>query len=169
MASIVGARFGKSVAGARSAHVWRSWFWIVIWSVMSSLSAPVHADGSFHRRVDGIDVYLAVVPAELVGGHPRGHEESRMHGERALQQSHLIVGLVAADSGRRIVDAAVEAEVRGEAVTVRRSLEPMLVGSARDYGNYFTLPSATPYRIVLSIRLADRTDTLQVEFEWGRI
>lgn len=168
MGPIVGVSSGKTVLGARPAHVWRGWFWVVIWSAMSSLWAPVHADGNFHQRIDGIDVYLAVVPAELVGGHPREHDESRMHGERALQQSHLIVGLVAADSGRRIVDAAVEAEVHGETATVRRSLEPMLVGGARDYGNYFTLPGPAPYRIVLSIRLPGRVDALRVEFEWGR-
>lgn len=166
MRPMVNVHVAKPDAGGRSVQVWRRWLWLVL--AMWSLWPPAHAEATYHQRIDGIDVYLAVVPAELVGGHARDHQESRMHGERALQQSHLIVGLVAADSGQRIGDAAVQAEVRGATGTVRRPLEPMLVGGARDYGNYFTLPGPAPYRIVLSIQLPGRTDTLQVEFEWGR-
>lgn len=41
-------------------------------------AASVNADQPI--RLDGMELFFGMVPAEILGGHPREHEEQTMHG-----------------------------------------------------------------------------------------
>lgn len=107
-----------------------------------------------HQRVDGIDVYYGMLPAPVAGRHPATHEERAMHGgvPAGKGQYHLVVALFDA-SGKRITDAKVSAAV-GEfgMAAARKTLEPMRVGEATSFGNYFSLRGSGLYRIAIEIR-----------------
>ena len=53
------------------------------------------ASANEHVVVDGVSIYLGIVPAEIVGGHPREHAESEMHGGPPAGKHvyHLIIAV----------------------------------------------------------------------------
>jgi hypothetical protein len=39
------------------------------------------ADSEYqYKAVDGLEIYLSVLPVKMVRGHPNGHTESSIHG-----------------------------------------------------------------------------------------
>ena len=60
------------------------------------LSNAVYADHSHqHIKVMGIDVYMMVMPAEIIGGYPKDHPETLMHqSERRVEGSQFHIRLV---------------------------------------------------------------------------
>lgn len=123
------------------------------------------------KAVDGVEIYLGVLPAEVVLGHPLGHEERAMHGGVPARQNryHVVVALFDADSGQRFSGARVEATV-GElgAGGTRKALEPMAIANTETYGNWFTLSAPGIYRIRLAIDGIKGHDRLDTEMEFNR-
>jgi len=104
--------------------------------------------------VDGYAIYLGIVPAAIVQGHPPEHPERKMHGgaPRGRHQRHVMVAVFDAATGARIDDAVVTATVGEPGLApVRRRLEPMAIAGAMSYGNYFALSPPGPFRIELQI------------------
>lgn len=70
----------------------RTRFAILI-ALLASLAAipAVSAAATASERgvVDGVAVYLGIVPAEIVRGHPREHPEGEMHGGPATVEATL--------------------------------------------------------------------------------
>lgn len=131
--------------------------------------AAMAADSGYRRVVDGVAVYIGIIPAEMVQGHPRWHPEGTMHGGVEVGASHLTVALFQDKTGERIIEAEVSARISGErGLDVRKKLEPMLIAGSRSYGNYFSLPGTGPYRIEISIRLPRASRTINAEFTWAR-
>lgn len=58
-------------------------------------------------RVNGIDVFYGVIPAEIISRHPTRHVETKMHGgvPRGSGQHHLIVSIFDVKTGQRIQNA----------------------------------------------------------------
>ncbi len=54
-------------------------------------AAGVNADQSI--RLNGMELFFGIVPAEILGGHPREHEEQTMRGgvPRGKGVHHLII------------------------------------------------------------------------------
>jgi len=123
-----------------------------------------------HQQVSGIDIYYGIVPAPVAGKHPPTHEEQRMHGgvPAGKNEYHLIVALFDA-RGKRITDAEVAATVGefGMAGT-RKTLEPMRIGGATSFGNYFALRGSGSYRIAIEIRRLgkQRAETIEALFDY---
>src|SRR5688572_30172845 len=77
------------------------------------------ADAGQYRTVDGVAVYLGLMPAAIVRGHPSGHPERTMHGAppahagppAATHDYHLVAALFNAATGARISDALVSARI----------------------------------------------------------
>lgn len=117
-------------------------------------SAAVHTDGDF-RQVGDLAIYLAVVPAAVIRGHPTEHTGRSMHG--AVPQGryvhHLMVALFNARTGARLGEAEVAATVHGIRHTpeARIALEPMTVGGAEAFGGFVTLPARDYYRIEIDV------------------
>ena len=52
--------------------------------VLPVFAAPGAETGQV-ARVNGMDVFYGVIPAEIIRGHPAGHTERKMHGGAPAQ------------------------------------------------------------------------------------
>jgi hypothetical protein len=119
------------------------------------------------KRVDGLAVYLGVLPAELITGHPGGHAESTMHGglPSGRHVHHVMVAVFDEATGARITDAVVKARVSGLGLAgSERALEPMRIDDTLTYGEFFDFPGSDLYRIAVAIRRPGETRPVAVEF-----
>lgn len=148
----------------------RTRFAIVIALLASLWAVPavsVSATASERKTVDGVSIYLGIVPAEIVSGHPRGHPESEMHDGSPTggHVYHLMIALYDEQTDKRITDARVSAAISDiNHSGHQRTLEPMLIAGSIAYGNYFDLAGSGPYRIVVQIRRLDQPGLIEVEF-----
>jgi hypothetical protein len=140
-----------------------------VWPLLGAAlqAAPVPADQP--QTADGMTVYVGVLPAAMISGHPPEHPEEAMHGgvRRGKHQFHLLVALFDVASGERVTGAQIEAQVAeiGFAGT-RRRLEPMVIAGTETYGGYFTLDGDNPFRIALEIRRPGQERVIRAEFEY---
>lgn len=120
-------------------------------------------------RYDGVAIYIGIVPAELIRGHPPEHPEAIMHGRVPAGESHLTVAVYDAKSGWRISNAAVTARIADDrGLNMRTTLEPMLIADSPTFGNYVSLRGAGPYRIEIEIQVPGRTKAVIATFTWAR-
>jgi hypothetical protein len=114
----------------------------------------VSAEDSQYKIVDGLAIYLGVLPAEMVKGHPPGHPEQAMHGgaPKGPHQYHVVAAIFDSTSGARISDAVATAQVSGLGLSgPKRQLEPMQISDTITYGGFFNLPGPDLYTIRLTI------------------
>lgn len=112
-------------------------------------------DSNRAKIADGLAVYLGVLPAAMIQGHPAGHTEAEMHDEASSGRDayHVMVAVFDAKSGARIADADVRARVAGVGLVGKeKALEPMTIADTITYGNYFAMPPGDLYRIRVVIR-----------------
>ncbi len=115
-------------------------------------------DDAQFKTVDGLAVYLGVVPAAIVKGHPSGHTEQTMHGGVPVGRNeyHIVVAVFDVATSARISDARVIAEVSGLGLAAtRRALEPMMIAQTITYGGFFDLPGRDIYTVKLEIQRPD--------------
>ena len=127
------------------------------------------ADKSQPKVVDGIAIYLGVLPSEMIQGHPKGHPEAEMHGgiPAGEHRYHVLIALFDSSSGKRITDAEVTARVSELGLAgPQKKLEPMLIAGTITYGNYFSLPGWGPYRIQARIHRPGSSQVIETEFEY---
>ncbi len=143
---------------------------VALWAaflVMLGMSPTLAQEPGQYRVADGVAVYLGLLPAAVVRGHPARHPEAQMHSGAPAGRHvyHLVVALFDAESGERIEDATVEARVAplGLSGTTRR-LEPMEIADTVTYGEYFTTRGEGRYRIALTVRQPGRDTPIQMEF-----
>lgn len=127
------------------------------------------AAGGQYKTVAGMSVYVGVLPAEMLLGHPKGHHEREMHGgvPGGASRHHVVVALFETVSGRRIANAKVKVGVSsiGMATSWVRT-EPMLINGMTTYGAYVTLPGPGPYKIQVEIKRPDADKAAGVEFDY---
>ncbi len=135
--------------------------------LLGALVLAPGADADSSRVVEGVAVYLGMVPAQIVRGHPSGHVEAKMHGGATPGETHVMVALFDATTGKRITDANVSARVRGDRDAVeQKRLEPMVIAGAETYGNYFSLLGSGPFRITIYFRTPGVASERHAEFSW---
>lgn len=122
------------------------------------------------RVVDGIGIYIGVVPCELIQG-----PERQMHGgvPAVKHCHHVMVALFDNASGQRIEDATVSARVRemgasGVSGAVKK-LEPMAIAGAMTYGNFFVMPEPGPFLINLQIQRPGSTHKTETQFQYRHV
>ena len=148
----------------------RTRFAIVISLLASLVAVPAISAAATtreHKVVDGVSIYLGIVPAEIVRGHPRGHPDGEIHGGPPAGDHvyHIIIALFDQQTDMKISDARVSAAVSEiNHPGHQRKLEPMLIGGTIAYGNYFDLPGSGPYRIVVQIRRPAQPRVIEAEF-----
>jgi len=147
--------------------LWRSLLAVVLSIALLDAGAG-HVPG--HRVVDGVELYLGAVPAEMLRGHPPHHAETWMHGgQPPVPMHHVSVAIFDRDSGKRLDHARVEIQVLGaQAAGPRKALDPMVSAGARMFGGYFAFPAPGPQRIRVWVYLPQRAEALVTEFAWGR-
>lgn len=133
-------------------------------------SAAFAADTATHKVVHGVAIYLGVLPAEMVLGHPRTHTEAEMHGgvPAGQHQHHVVVALFDNATGKRISGAKVSARVHEiNLAGAQKKLEPMLIVGTVSYGNYFNMPATNnPYRINVRIELPGVAEVIEAQFDY---
>lgn len=140
---------------------------VVLASVLTVPGVAQAMDSDGHSVAGGLSVYLGVLPAAIVRGHPAFHTESAMHGgaARGRYNQHVTVAVFDSETGDRIEDAVVEARVSSVGLAgQRRRLEPMEIAGTVTYGNYFTMRVGDIYRIAVSINWAGETEPTVLQF-----
>jgi hypothetical protein len=142
-------------------------------TMASTLAQPetaVAADFNRSRTAGGLTVYLGVLPAAMIQGHPKEHSEPTMHGgiPRGEHAYHVMVAVFDASDGARIDNAGVDASVTplGLAAATHR-LEPMMIAGAMTYGSYFTMRGDGPYEITISVTLVNASEPILLEFSYS--
>lgn len=166
-------------AGHIGSHGGEQWFFasralIVLLAVMlfaiPVLLMPVRSMAETHSGylVDhGIAVYYAIIPAEMIAGHPKQHPEGAMHGgvPNRSHAHHVMVALFDASGLERIVNAVVTVTISEIGlVGEQKKLEPITVAGALTYGIYFDLRLRTDYRIRVDIKGPGSPNAARVEF-----
>jgi hypothetical protein len=142
---------------------------VLYFVAMLFVSAATQADQSdTHKTVGSIDIYIGLIPAEVIRG--RGsNEERRMHGGAPSggKGYHFVVALFDLESGDRITDAKVTGRVTvpGRAV-IENPLESMKVADAVTFGNYFVLSDQTLNRISVQVQRVGK-NPVNAEFQYS--
>ncbi len=131
---------------------------------MLAVAFAVAGDSQRHQVVNGVSLYLGVIPAQMIRG-----SERKMHGgDEGRESYHVLVALFDAESGKRITDAKVTANVASVGMRGQeKSLQPMH-GDLLSYGNYFTLDRPGRYDIKVEIWLKDHKSPVKAEFFYMR-
>lgn len=107
------------------------------------------------QEVDGLTIYLAIIPAAFVLDHPSEHTGRYLHGNASGDRyaHHLIVVLFDSATGNRITNAVVTAIVTGGLHPSQGPIQlgPMTIGGAQAYGGFASLPPRDRYRIEIEV------------------
>ncbi len=125
------------------------------------------AESDPYREADGLAVYFGVVPSAIAGDHHRSRAERTMHGgaPSGLDSYHLLVAVFDQATRQRLRGLQVKASVHAHGrATVTKPLEPMTVGDALSYGNYFVFPGAGEHQITIEILRPETAQPVRVNF-----
>jgi hypothetical protein len=154
--------------------VWRQGLLTLFAAALMFALATSHASATSedenYQVVDDLAIYLGVLPAAMVRGHPKEHPEASMHdgAPGGAHQYHIVVALFDARSGTRIENAAVTATVSGLGGVGSKTIElqPMVIAETITYGNFITLLGTDRYGIKLQISIPGREHPVQVAFDY---
>lgn len=149
----------------------------IVWSAAALVSMPtlVGCAGRELPRdmqvVDGMAIYIGVIPAELVKGHPIAPSDPQaMHGGTASSPGahHLIVALYDEKSGVRITDARIRVGVSDSSNDRQPNmwLEPMRINDTITYGNFLSMGGRGQWRIHLEIQRPGLAHDAQADFQY---
>lgn len=143
----------------------------VLLAMMTAIGAVSADDG--YRKADGLVIYLGVVPAPVVRGHPTSHAESTMHGgaRTSRHQQHVVVAVFDSQTGARVENARVAVTIDGLGHVGRQSiqLDPMRLANTITYGGFVTLPGNDSYDITVEITVPERSRPISVTFSSDHI
>jgi hypothetical protein len=117
----------------------------------------------------GLEIDYAIIPALTLKAYPLGDEERNMHGgiPSSAHANHFMVAVFDAETHQRISDAFISATVREVGANGQtRMLEPMDIGNAVTYGNYFDIWPATHYRVTMSVSVSQLMSPHEVQFQF---
>ncbi len=129
----------------------------------------VAAEDSLYKAAGGLAVYIGVIPAEIVRGHPSGHAEQTMHGgaPKGVHEYHVVAAVFDATSGARVSDATVTAQISGIGLSgAKKRLAPMEIANTVTYGGFFELPGRDLYTIGLAIERPGQRKPVNLEFKY---
>lgn len=126
------------------------------------------------QTIDGMTVYVGVMPAEIVQGYAtEGEDPAAMHGGKPRQPHahHIVVALFDSTTGMRISDAKVRARVTARPLdhAPDQSLEPMQIAGTTTYGNFFPMAGRGPWRIHLEIERPGASHPSAVDFVYEHL
>ena len=143
---------------------------VIMATAAFAMIGPAFAhDTAPYKLAGGLAVYLGVIPAEMIRGHPKGHPEAEMHGgvPSGRHVHHVMVAIFDDASGERTTDAVVTASVTGLGLAgTEKTLYPMTIADAPTYGAYFDLPGRDRYRNRIETTRPGAARPVKVEFEY---
>lgn len=146
-------------------------FFMLCLLVLNPAGAASTKSPETFQIIDGVAIYLGVMPAQIVRGHRATQQEKRMHGgiPKGRNSVHLVVALFDSTSDLRIEDAQITASVSELGVGGEtKKLDAMHIADNVTYGNYFDMVGDKTYRIQLSIRLPGRAQAIEANFSHRR-
>lgn len=145
---------------------WQAALVVIALASFNAIAAAADAPENY-QVVDGVAIYLGVMPAQIVQGHSKEHPEARMHGGVPTRGSrdHVVVALFDSATGQRIENAQVTGSVMELGLgSERKKLEPMTIAGTVTYGNYFNIPANNTYHIKLWIRRPGEENGIEAQF-----
>ena len=133
----------------------RIWALLTVFSFAFGMARAATLNPVQPIRLDGMELFFGIIPAEIVRGHPSDHEERKMHGgvPRGKGVHHLVISVFDSKTRTRITDATLAGSVTEPGMAIQRKpLESMSFGGAVSYGNYFAMPNQGPYDIVVNVQ-----------------
>lgn len=131
---------------------------------------PANAAGDgLYQKVSGVEAYLGVVPAEITKGHKPTDPQGPMHSGVPEEgtQYHLLAAVFNANSGERITDATVTAQVSGLGkMGAKKTLDLMSISGTQTYGGYFTFAGPGLYTIVVTIKRKGDVEGIILRFPY---
>jgi hypothetical protein len=137
--------------------------------VMFGTGAASAADTSDYKVVDGVLIYYAVLPAEMIRTYPKESPEARMHGgvPGGKHVHHIQVALFDSTSNERITDAQVTATINEVGLPgTELKLEPFMIAGSLTYGNYFEFSNLEIYTITIRLKRPASPDIVEVKFDY---
>lgn len=126
-----------------------------------------------HQVVNGIEIYLTIIPAEMLRGHPKEHPESNMHSQTRISdnnQHHIMVTLFNSKNGMRLENASIKTNIVGaDYKGPVKKLEFMVFGATWSYGNFFRIPLNGSYKIELEIQQEGVSKVVKAVFQYASI
>ncbi|MEK6210452.1 MAG: hypothetical protein AABM64_08820 [Pseudomonadota bacterium] len=130
-------------------------FWLAVFPGWIAAAPPTTAFSANSGVVEGVTVYLGILPSEMIRGHPAAHPEASMHGGPSGRRGehHVLIALFDAE-GTRLENMEVQVRVGEVGLSVvKKPLEPMQIAGTVTYGNFFSMPKPGPYSIELDWRV----------------
>jgi hypothetical protein len=121
-----------------------------------------------HPTLGNVVIYIGLLPAEMIRGHPAEHPEATMHGgvPKGVGVYHVVIALFNAKTGERITNAELTARVSEIGLAGQeKKLQPMEIAGTVTYGNYFPMVGAGPFRINVTIHVPGQPQDLKAVFE----
>ena len=118
--------------------------------------------------IDEISIYYTISPADMIREYPKGSSLREMHGgpPQGKHVHHLMVALFDSDKRQPITDAKVIAQVSNVGLQeTTKELEPMTLGNAHTFGNYFDFSDSGKYKVDLEVQMLGAGKTIQASFE----
>lgn len=128
------------------------------------LAAPISPAAAGVRQssqtVDGLTVYLGIVPAAITRGHRSEHAGEAGAGAplRSVHDIHVIAAVFSKNTGDRIRNVTVSARFQGErgrAWTI--PLRPMTVNGALTYGGFTSMGTNMNATVSIIVQRPSRT------------
>jgi hypothetical protein len=142
---------------------------VAMCAMILSLSRAVTVEDPSYKTAGGLAVYVGVVPAEIVKGHPSDHAEGMMHGRAppGRHQYHLVAALFDMATGARVLRASVTAQVSGLGLAGPTfNLEPMEIAGTTTFGGFVRLPGSDLYTIRLTIQRNGEPRPVVLDFKY---
>jgi hypothetical protein len=142
---------------------------LILASTLAALAGYAVAAPGDPKVVDGITVYLGVLPTEMIRDHPAQHDETTMHGgiPSGTRFHHVVVFLVDSRPSPHPEGMEVRAKVQPLGLAgEEKKLEPMHIGGTVSFGNYFSMPGGNPFNIAVEVRRPGERSWHRVDFEY---
>jgi hypothetical protein len=135
---------------------------IIAGGAVGASAALAQTIDDYTRTAGGLTVYLGVMPAAIVKGHPM-----RSGAHTGPHEYHVVAAVFDAATGARISDAAVTAQVSGLGLSgTRKKLEPMEIAGTTTFGEFFNLPGRDLYTVKLSVERSGGAPPVVLEFKY---
>ncbi len=145
---------------------WQATIMLISAAIFSPVATAMDVPENF-QVVDGIAVYLGVMPAQVIEGYHKTNKQTKKH-KRALKKEHrdhVVVALFDNATGKRIENAKVKAGVMEFGLGTKvKKLDPMKIAGTITYGNYFDMPNKDVYHIVIQIRRPGIKSIIEAKF-----
>ena len=131
-------------------------------------AAPAAAGDPSHKTIEGMEVYLGVLPAETLRARHAGSDaQTKLYGGVPSGKGYFLVNVTLRESGSKaeIKDAQVEARVANLMTGETRKLETATINNTVSYGNYFQMPGTDPYTVTLQIRKPGAARAIEAKFD----